>query len=69
MERTKAKVESLMMYMEGALVAEPIPFLSLDTRWTKAETVWSQYVELFDQLCAVTHEEPDAQVRDDFATL
>ena len=69
MERTKANIESLMAYMEGTLVAEAVPFYSLRRRWTKAETVWSQYVELFDQLCAVTHEEPDVQDRDDFATF
>ena len=69
MERTKANIESLMTEMEGALVAEPVPFYSLRRRWTKAETIWSQYVELYDQLCAVTHEDPDEQDRVDFATF
>ena len=69
MERTKANIESLMAYMEGALVAEPVPFYSLRRRWTKAETVWSQYEELFDQLCAITREEQDVQDLDDFAAF
>ena len=69
MERTKDKVENLMTYMESALVTEPVPFFSLRRRWSKAETIWSTYEDLFDQLCAVTHEEPDVQDRDDFATF
>ena len=69
MEHTKANIKSLMTEMEGALVAEPVPFYSLRRRWTKAETIWSQYVELYDQLCAVTHEDPDDQDRVDFAAF
>ena len=68
-ERTKAKVENLMTYMEGALVTDPVPFFSLRRRCSKAETVWSQYEELFDQLCAITQEEQDVQDCDDFAAF
>ena len=69
MERTKANIESLMAYMEGAFLAEPVPFYSLRRRWTKAETIWSQYVELFDQLCSVTHEDPNEQDPVNFAAF
>ena len=69
MERTKANIESLMTEMEGALVAEQVPFYSLQRRWTKAETIWSQYVELYDQLCSVTHENPNEQDPIDFANF
>ena len=61
MECTKANIESLMTEMEGALVSEQVLFYSLRRRWTKADTIWSQYVELYDQLCSVTHEDPNEQ--------
>ena len=67
MEHTKANIESLMTEMEGALVAEHILFYSLQRKWTKAETIWSQYVELYDQLCSVTCEDPNEQDPIDFA--
>ena len=67
MERTKANIESLMTEMEGALVAEQVLSYSLRRRWTKAETIWSQYVELYDQLCSVTHEDPNEQDPVNFA--
>ena len=55
MRRVKANIESLMTFMENALVAKPIPLSPLRRRWTKAETNWSQYLELFDQLYPVTY--------------
>ena len=66
MERTKANIESLMTEMEGALVAEQVPSYSLRRRWTKAESIWSQYVELYDLLCSATHEDPVEQDRVNF---
>ena len=66
MERTKANIESLMTEMEGALVAEQVPSYSLRRRWTKTESIWSQYVELYDLLCSATHEDPVEQDRVDF---
>ena len=67
MECTKANIEGLMTEMEAALVAEPVPFYTLRRRWSKAESIWSQYVELYDLLCSVTHEDPDEQDRVNFA--
>ena len=67
MDCHKANIEGLMQEMEGALVAEQILFYSLRRKWTKAETIWSQYVELYDQLCSVTHENPNEQDPIDFA--
>ena len=69
MERIKANIKGLMQEMEGALVAEQILFYSLRRKWTKAETIWSQYVELYDQLCSVTHENPNEQDPIDFANF
>ena len=66
MERHKANIEGLMQEMEAGLVAESIPFYTLRRRWSKAESIWKQYVELFDLLCSVTHEDPDEQDRVDF---
>ena len=66
MERNKANIEGLMQEMEAGLVAEALPFYRLRRRWSKAETIWKWYVELYDLLCSVTHEDPDEQDRVDF---
>ena len=66
MERNKANIEGLMQEMEAGLVAEAVSFYRLRRRWSKAETVWKRYVELYDLLCSVTHEDPDEQDQVDF---
>ena len=58
-----------MQEMEAGLVAEAVPFYRLRRRWSKAEAVWKQYVELYDLLCSVTHEDPDEQDRVNFANF
>ena len=66
MERHKANIEGLMQDMEAGLVAESIPFYMLRRRWSKAKSIWKQYVEQFDLLWSVTHKDPDEQDRVDF---
>ena len=66
MERHKANIEGLMQEMEAGLVAESVPFYTLRRRWSKAESVWSQYVELYDLLCSATQDYPEEQDRVDF---
>ena len=61
MDCTKAIIEGLMQEMETGLVAEQVSFYMLRRRWSKAESVWSQYVELYDLLCSATQGDPEEQ--------
>ena len=69
MVRIKAKVENLMVQMESPLGTDPVPMLSLQRRFSKAENVWSEYEGLYDQLRAITEEDQDEQDRDDFTVF
>ena len=57
LERTKGKVENLMVHMETALGSDPISMLSLRRRFSKVEDVWAEYESLYDQLRSIIEED------------